>query len=138
MLHFLPLRSASRISTTSAGLTFISLGLCSMLCLSLGDFTYPPVHKTSPSSSSQCPLHLSILMERGLEVSEIVYYTRRLCLYRITTLFPNERSRFEVIYVSSEFTTLNHFVPAAIVCQLSEYIFLGCPFLAQQRPVWEA
>ena len=77
-------------------------------------------------------------ISRGLQFSEIVHYTRRPCLYRITTLFPNERSRFEAIYVSSESTTSNHFVRAAIVCQLSEYIFPGCHFLALQRPVWEA
>ena len=45
IFHFPRLRSASWIRTTSPSLTFISLGLCSMLCLSLRDFRYSPLHR---------------------------------------------------------------------------------------------
>ena len=45
IFHFSRLRSASWIRTTSPSLTFISLVLCSMLCLSLRDFRYSPLHR---------------------------------------------------------------------------------------------
>ena len=45
IFHFSRLRSASWIRTTSPSLTFISSVLCSMLCLSLRDFRYSPLHR---------------------------------------------------------------------------------------------
>ena len=45
IFHFSRLRSASWIRTTSPSLTFISLVLCSMLCLSLRDFRYSSLHR---------------------------------------------------------------------------------------------
>ena len=62
MFHFPQLRSASWIRTTSPSLTLICLDLCFMLCLSLRDFRYSPLHRFHNTSLHWCR-YLSLFLK---------------------------------------------------------------------------